>query len=452
LSPGLRRLFEESISSFSYYIFSGTPDRIIIHSGWEMQTSPNSKFVKYFDTLELFSLGIFVLAGVLSERLLPVAAIAGLVFFLVRLVWQRRVHFFLPIDLPILVLVGMLTLSVYVVTALPEKSIPQALRLINGIWLFYAIARWGIVSPRRLLFLALGLVGVGLALAVGGIFTVRWWAKFSFLPANLFQTLTPLTNDPIQENVLAGSLVLIVSGLAGGVVSGWKAFQIWVRTILLIIIVLMVTVLALTQSRGALLAFGIAILFLIIFNFKRGWLAVPIILFIGIGLIIIFGVPQIQAAFNQIQPNASSPEARLEIWSRAVYMIEDFPLTGIGIGTFNDVADSSYPFLLQTPGDVPHAHNLYLQIMVDLGIPGFIAWISLFILIIILSWRTLQTGIIIHSILFKSLGAALICAQVAIGTHGFLDAVTWGNRPAVIVWAIWGLAIAAYRQSKNLQG
>jgi putative inorganic carbon (HCO3(-)) transporter len=43
----------------------------------------------------------------------------------------------------------------------------------------------------------------------------------------------------------------------------------------------------------------------------------------------------------------------------------------------------------------------------------------------------------------SALGAGLLASQAALVIHGLTDAPTWGTRPAVEVWAIWGLAMAA---------
>ncbi len=61
-------------------------------------------------------------------------------------------------------------------------------------------------------------------------------------------------------------------------------------------------------------------------------------------------------------------------------MLQDFPFTGIGMGTFTQVADRLYPFFLYAPGTVEHAHNLFLQVGVDLGLPGLIAWLAIFMI------------------------------------------------------------------------
>ena len=48
-------------------------------------------------------------------------------------------------------------------------------------------------------------------------------------------------------------------------------------------------------------------------------------------------------------------------------MIQDFPFSGIGAGTFESVANVLYPFFLAGPdAKIPHAHNLLLQVAVIL--------------------------------------------------------------------------------------
>ena len=72
----------------------------------------------------------------------------------------------------------------------------------------------------------------------------------------------------------------------------------------------------------------------------------------------------------------SGLDGRLEIWSRALYAIQDFPFTGLGFGTFEQVVAVLYPLFLNPAGTVPHAHNLFLQVAVDLGLPGLVAYLA----------------------------------------------------------------------------
>jgi putative inorganic carbon (HCO3(-)) transporter len=126
-------------------------------------------------------------------------------------------------------------------------------------------------------------------------------------------------------------------------------------------------------------------------------------------------------------------------------MIQDFPFTGIGMGAFGDLADAAYPFFQFLPGSLSHAHNLFLQIAVDLGIPGLVAWLATLILVCAAAWRVYRVGSIKRDRWTAGLGAGLLCSQVALIIHGLTDAITWGMvRPAPLTWVVWGLAVASW--------
>ena len=383
--------------------------------------------------------------------MLGLAAGAGLVFVLARLVWRRRLHPQWSLDGPVLVLLGMAALSVIWVTVLPGKSTPQALRLVGGVWLFYAVARWGCVSQRRLLLLAVGFLAAGLILSLAALFTVDWSAKLSIIPTGLIQDLAPILKDVIHPNVMAGSLVLIQAGLVGGLVFGWGLLHRWQRILLVFAGVWMMGILALTQSRGALLGLGAALLLMVVLRFRRGWVALPVCLVLGLGLMLAVSPTRLFDALSRSQGTVSSLDGRLEIWSRAVYMIEDFPFTGVGIGTFTEVADTLYPFFTYEPGAITHAHNLYLQIAVDVGLPGLVAWLAIWGAVILAAWKVFCAGRQSRIDWQMAMGAGLLAAQAALGMHGVWDAVTWGTRPVVLVWALWGFSLAAWRLVKSVE-
>ena len=105
----------------------------------------------------------------------------------------------------------------------------------------------------------------------------------------------------------------------------------------------------------------------------------------------------------------------------------------------------SIRFFHIAPGAILHAHNLFLQIGVDLGIPGLIAWLAILLVVLALSWKLYRYGRVHQNVQCAALGAGLLCSQLALVVHGMTDAVTWGMvRPAPLVWAIWGLAVAGW--------
>jgi O-antigen ligase len=68
----------------------------------------------------------------------------------------------------------------------------------------------------------------------------------------------------------------------------------------------------------------------------------------------------------------SSTAYRVYIWIASLRLIEKFWPSGIGTGV--DVFMQVYPkYALSGVAMAPHAHNLFLVVMVELGIAGFLA-------------------------------------------------------------------------------
>jgi putative inorganic carbon (HCO3(-)) transporter len=216
------------------------------------------------------------------------------------------------------------------------------------------------------------------------------------------------------------------------------------RGVYLSAVFLIISILILTQSRGALLAFLVVFLAIIILRWRRVWIGVICVLIVGIFLVYQNGFSNLLDIISYNE-NLQGLGGRVEIWSRAIYMIQDFPITGIGLGSFGKVADLLYPLFLFEPGSIPHAHNLFIQIAVDLGIPGLVSWMAILFVVIFSSWKLFRMGNELGDTWMAGLGAGLFASQIALVVHGLIDSVTWGMvRPAPLVWAIWGIAVVAW--------
>ncbi|HEX7974699.1 MAG TPA: O-antigen ligase family protein, partial [Anaerolineales bacterium] len=394
---------------------------------------------QFLANLEIWPVAFLVAASMVSSRVLPVAVGAALLFWGIRWSATGRLTVRTPADGSIALLVLLLPVTLWT-TALPDVTLLQVYRLLSGIALYYALANWA-TSPARLRWVMMGTALAGLALALGSPLSVEWPSgKIPLIPAELYKHFTLLVSDTVHPNVMAGSLVILLPiPLAWLLFEGRQAgrFQFFLSGFSVLV---MIVVLFLTQSRGAWVALGVVLIALIALRWRWGWVGFPLGLLAGIGLASVFGFTrliEIMAASATI----GGLDGRAEIWSRALYMIRDFPFTGIGMGSFGKVADSLYPFFLYSPGSVPHAHNLFLQIAVDLGIPGLIAWTATLVLMIASAWKVYQVGRRAGVGWTAGLGAGLLCSQVALVVHGLFDAVTWGMvRPAPLVWVLWGLA------------
>jgi putative inorganic carbon (HCO3(-)) transporter len=152
-------------------------------------------------------------------------------------------------------------------------------------------------------------------------------------------------------------------------------------------------------------------------------------------------------------------QSRAQIWRRAIYMLQDFPLTGVGLNAFPRVIDALYPVSLRGPLDlIPHAHNLYLQTGVDFGVPGLLAllWaIGVALKCWQLGWRCLSSqrddALVLLPRHYRGgqhpAGSALFAGLLA-GLAGYLffgltDVVAIGAKPGYLLWAVLGVIIAA---------
>ncbi len=400
-------------------------------------------YAKTLSDIEIIPVGIFFGVSVIWPNVLPAALICAAFFWIVR--WAAYGSFSVrtPGDWGIIILIIMVPITLWV-TAVPEKTHLQVLRLISGIGLYYAIANWcNSLKRLRMTLPVYALSGLGLALMAA--INVQWAiGKLAFVPASLFQQFPAQFTDTIHPNVLAGSLILLLPIILAELLFAWRELGRFERTVNLVGLLAMLTVILMTLSRGAWMALGVVVVLMPILRWRRGWIGLALIssLFIGLSL---WSSPMTILEALASSGTIGGIEGRLEIWSRAMYMIEDFPFTGIGMGSFNEAADTLYPFLTYAPGTVAHAHNLFLQIAVDLGVPGLIGWLMVFGSVIQCSWKLYRSGKTAKMGLAAGLGAGLFCSQLGLAAHGMTDSVTWGMvRPAPFVWAVWGLAAAAW--------
>lgn len=384
---------------------------------------------------EIWPLAAVVAASVATERALPLALAVAAALVAARWLARGAPSVRTPADWPILGLALMSVVSLAVTTRM-DLTAPQVGRLFLGIAFYYGLVNWA-TTPARLGLVALGLALSGLVLSLGAPLGVEWanW-KFAFIPAGLYQHFVRLSADTINPNVMAGYLALLLPCVVAMLIFAWARLAVWRRSLYSVTLALMVVVLVLTQSRAGIVAAVAGLLVLVVLRWRRAWVA--------IGGLAAAGILVGLAFVNGIASNVSligMPE-RMEVWSRGWYMLQDFAFTGIGIGSFPYVTERFYPLVLQPT--LPHSHNLLLQVAVDLGLPGLVAWLAVLFLVVASAWAAYSRSRASGDWPLAGLAAGLLAAQVALVVHGMFDAVTWGMvRPAVLIWGLWGAAVAA---------
>ncbi len=95
-------------------------------------------------------------------------------------------------------------------------------------------------------------------------------------------------------------------------------------------------------------------------------------------------------AFADVRGVDISPEnypvvERLAHWQAALNMARNQPWLGVGLGSY-EIAYPTYR-LINWPEPLGHAHNYYLNILAEGGIIGLLAYIKVWLFILILNWR-----------------------------------------------------------------
>jgi O-antigen ligase len=200
----------------------------------------------------------------------------------------------------------------------------------------------------------------------------------------------------------------------------------------------MLVYLALAVSRSALLALGMAGLLLIAQRSRRmAWAAAAT----G-GVLVLAGwilwQPLAATLFfsDLLTPGTYPGSSRLAIWPFAWGLLAKAPLTGIGLGAFPGLARAAG---LGAPETIAHAHNLVLQAMLDLGIPGALAYLWLVAEAAIRAVRAARV-----SRLAPEAGAAwgLAAGVLSLALFGLVDAITVTARAGVVVRFVLGLCAA----------
>jgi putative inorganic carbon (HCO3(-)) transporter len=99
-----------------------------------------------------------------------------------------------------------------------------------------------------------------------------------------------------------------------------------------------------------------------------------------------------------------------------------------------------YPVLIDPAYDFAHAHNVFLQVALDVGIPGLIAYVALLLVSGIIAWQLIKRDRSLQDV-----SAGLLASLVAFHIFGLTDALAIGSRSSVLLWGIFGLLAAMIR-------
>jgi O-antigen ligase len=180
-------------------------------------------------------------------------------------------------------------------------------------------------------------------------------------------------DDP---NYLAAGIVpslAIAAGLAAGVRNALGRLGLAVACVILVL------GLGATESRGGLIAAIVATVVAVAVA-KRGRLLVVAFIVIVIGLAAAW-FASTPDAWKRVTHTADKGNGRSSLWTVGGRIFSDHPITGVGLDNYRVYA----PRYVSGPGQLtfvnfiaerPHVvHNVYLQMLVEVGIIGLVLWL-----------------------------------------------------------------------------
>jgi putative inorganic carbon (hco3(-)) transporter len=419
--------------------------------------------------LEIPALFAIYLFFILTDTL-PFAAILLIIgIWLLRAWIERKFTSRTPFDLPIILLLVLLPFNLAISPNL-FLSLPKIFGLLLGALIFYAIVNH-ISTEHDLQRSIFWLVLLASGIALGGLIGTDW-AQGKIVSATMIYDRLPRVIQGIPRSIaggfarngIGGTLAFTVPLLASLLYSAFEStstrtqsltnqvknglgitsyradpFVKWLPVLVLGTLLLSIAALALTQSRGGLLGTMIGLLVLLIWKKRRIGLLILAIGLLTAVLVSAFGSGHVIASALSDGTLAS----RLEVWQRGILMVEDFPITGIGIGTYNQVAHALYPFYIAAPDElVPHAHNQFLEVAVDLGIPGLVIYLGLLGVFFIGAGQALRAA---SDSSICALVGGLTCGMIAHHVFGLTDAFILGSKPGLLMWIYFAVIAGCYK-------
>jgi putative inorganic carbon (hco3(-)) transporter len=360
-----------------------------------------------------------------------------------------------PFNLALLVW-ALALLGGVLVSADPDLTLPKATGLLLGFAAWRYLARCA-PHPRPRALGAAAFVLAGLGFTLLGFLNADWLAKapsqVGFAQAVLKAIpLPPLPEtgaDAVHPNQIAGTITLYWPLLLALLLGA--PLRRPVRLGLGLLVLLIGAMLLLTQSRSGWLggfASGAALLTLwaTLLPAPRRRRALGLLLAGGLAVVILALIligPQRLPDLGEAPPPATAVGSlatlnyRALVWPWALTAVQDFPYTGVGLGAFRRVAQRLYPLAVPPGADIAHAHNILLQVALDVGLPGLVAYAALLLLAASVGWQAAR-----WDARQRPLALGLLAGLVGLHVYGLTDALAPGAKPGLLFWMALGLLAA----------
>ncbi len=362
----------------------------------------------------------------------------------------RRTAIRTPLDWPIGLLVLMIPISLWASFDV-RFSLPKAIGLLLGIVVFYATV-WHVRDTGQLGRALVLYFSAGTGVAALALVGTRWLHKYPLL-SDIVQRLPqwirglPGAAEGFHPNEVAGVLLWFVPAQIALLVWFWERDRLrsWRGRAFAFSTLLTAPTLVLTQSRGGWLGLVAGLGMMSAWVDRRMRISVLLLSVVATAIAVVQGPTWVGSLlFGRATSEVLGTlnwRFRVQVWQAALSGIRGFPFTGIGLGVFRRAAWVLYPLTIPPSYDIAHAHNGFLQAGLDFGVPGLVAYTSIWFLaawLVLSSMRRARGGLRALSL---GLGGCVASALV----YSLTDTVALGAKPGLAWWMMLGLIVSVFR-------
>ncbi|MNJ19055.1 O-Antigen ligase [compost metagenome] len=217
-------------------------------------------------------------------------------------------------------------------------------------------------SPRLIQLLRWGSIGLAVAAAYSIVhFYSPPWQHWSYRLEGVGEISHPI-------------LGAYVIGVAMVCLLHWPPQQRWFQLLWVVSVLCLGAFVVLCQSRGAALGLLFCLVAMPLWCRSRGSVLIS-------AATLVAAVVGFALLHTLILDRGMS--FRPEIFRASLQLVAEHPWTGLGLGSFYTVSAAGLQF--------DHTHNMFTHIAIELGIPGMLLWIAVWLCVLRESWRARST-------------------------------------------------------------
>lgn len=430
--------------------------------------SKKSIILYYINEIILFFIGLTLFASTFlqSER---IGLIAIIIVFLtiLKLLTQKGAKLYITKFDGALILYIIICFISTINSTLVQQSLHGFFKTIIYIAYYFCVTNYFQTNQNRIKWIFLLVAGlcsfegiIALIQNIGGVEQIATWQDTNYINPEDAIARAYGTLKPYNPNLLGGYLLASIPYLIGTTIYFLLQKNKKISIISILMCIISSYAVFVTGSRGAYLGLGaivagfIAIVTIIInTNFgtisklKEIWQKIVLTMISAFTLILI-AVPKITKRLLSIfiLRGDSSTSFRMNVYNSSWQMFCDNWFLGIGAGnqTFREI----YGLYMLTGFDALSTYSVPLEIAVESGILGFIAFLTFILWFLFDGIRYIRTTNNTNDLVDKIIVSSAILLIIGVMTHGLFDTIFYRPQVQFLFWTILAISSATIKKLK----